>query len=71
MKFLMIGNFNLMDTTLFDAMFVITLGDFFLCLTWWFDIFLPAALLTAKVVNDVKFSEFHELVTAVFPLVHG
>ena len=41
---------------LFDAMFVITSGDFFLCLTCWFDFFLPAALLTAKVVNDVKFS---------------
>ena len=41
---------------LFDAMFVITWGDLFLCLNCWFDFFLPAALLTTKVVNDVKFS---------------
>ena len=38
------------------AMSVITSGDFFLCLTCLFHFFLPTALLTAKIVSDVKFS---------------
>ena len=53
----------LLRVALFDARLqvVITSGDFFLCLTWCFHCFVPAALLTAKIVNNVKFSLCHLL----------